>query len=42
MREKWVREAAPILGSERAQQAMRLILEEDPPLRELLDLITPA
>ncbi len=41
VREKWRREAAPILGEQRCERAARLILEEDPPLRELLDLITP-
>jgi 2-methylcitrate dehydratase PrpD len=40
--EKWHREAAPVLGEERAARAARLILEEDPPLRELLDLVTPS
>ena len=42
VREKWRREVAPILGVERSERAVRLVLEEDPPLRKLLDLITPS
>ena len=38
---KWRREAAPLLGEEGAGDVARLVLEEDPPLRELLDIIAP-
>ena len=41
VRNKWRWEAAPILGEERCEQAACLVLEQDPSLRELLDLITP-
>jgi len=38
---KWMREASPLLGEERAAEVTRQVLEEDPPVRGLLDLITP-
>jgi 2-methylcitrate dehydratase PrpD len=41
VQEKWHREASPILGAERSEQVAHLVLEEDPPLRKLLDLIAP-
>ena len=42
VREKWLREATPAIGGDRAGEASRLVLDADPPLRELLDLITPS
>jgi 2-methylcitrate dehydratase PrpD len=38
---KWGREAASCLGEERSGDIARLVLDEDPPLAELLGLVTP-
>ncbi|MEW6555463.1 MAG: MmgE/PrpD family protein [Actinomycetota bacterium] len=42
VREKWHREASPLLGAERSEEVARLVLEEDPPLRKLLDHLRPG
>lgn len=42
VREKWMREAAPLLGEEDAGRAMSLILEGDHPVGDILDLLQPG
>jgi hypothetical protein len=38
---KWQREGASLLGEENTAEASRFILQEDPPLKDLLDTLTP-